>query len=311
MASAVLRMALVACAVLVGTAVIQPIRGRAQTVAAPSAPIALDTSNLPDLQTFLGEIRARLASDELLQLQYTFRETVTRRDLDRQGRVKTTSVKVFEVFPAKDVGYRRLIVEDGRPVRPDALAKADDRQRRKVEEYLRDRSRDTPRDKARQAEAEARQRRDDEREVAELFRVMDARLLGRDVVEGRPTLVLGIAARPGVRPATTGGRVFRALEGQAWFDEPTRELVRADLHFVDDVGFGLGLLARVHKGTRAVLERRQLGENVWLPVRYQMRGSARVMVFKGLRLDTEVVFSDYRRAIGATSETFALPGKPR
>lgn len=275
-----------------------------------SATSRLDTSNLPDLQALLGEIRARVASDDLLQLQYTFKETVTRHDLDGQGRITKTNVKVYEVFPAKDVGYRRLVTENGRPVAADALAKADAQQRRKVDAFMRDRTRETPKQVAKRAEEEARRRREDDREIAELFRVMDARLLGREPIDGRAALVLALAARPGVKPTTTGGRVFRALEGQAWFDEATRELVRADLRFVDNVSFGFGLMARVHKGTRAVLDRRPMADGAWLPTRYQMRGSARIMVFKGLRLETEVVFSDYRRATGATSETYTLSDRP-
>jgi hypothetical protein len=122
-------------------------------------------------------------------------------------------------------------------------------------------------------------------------------------------IVLDFEPRGGVRPATRYGKVFARLKGRAWFHERDHELVKAELEVIDTVSFGWGLLARLHRGTRASLERRSV-DGSWLPARLALKGAARVLVFKGVRLDTEVEVSAYRRTSGVTSETFLLPKPP-
>lgn len=290
------------------TAVAQPSAGASGASAAESA--GLDTSNLPDVTAFLNEIKGKLRSDERLQLQYTFRETVTEREHDRGGRLTKTTTKVYEVFPAEDIGYRRLVLENGRPVDASVLAREDEKQRKKVEEYVASRQHETPEARAKRLAAAAREEQKQQRDVDELFRVMQARILGRDRQGARPRLVVAVEPRPNVKPSTTAGKVFRSLQGRAWFDESTRELIRADLQFIDNVSFGLGLLARIYKGSNATFERRMVDADAWLPVRYSFVANGRLMLFKGIRLDTDVEFSDYRRATALTSEAFQLPKKP-
>src|SRR5690349_13394505 len=90
---------------------------------------------LPDFDSFAAQVKARLTTDEERQGDYMYVEKRTEQKLDGSGRVNDESVKVFEVYPGlpgKD-RYRRLIVEDGKPVEPRKLADAD-RERQKEAE---------------------------------------------------------------------------------------------------------------------------------------------------------------------------------
>ena len=78
------------------------------------------------------------------------------------------------------------------------------------------------------------------------------------------------------------------------------ELVRLDVEAIDDVNLGMGLLARVHKGTVALFERHKLHDGVWLPTRATYTMSARVLLLRQMRTSVISEFSNYRKT--------AIPG---
>src|SRR5262245_3236541 len=71
---------------------------------------------LPDLNTFLGEVRDRLHTDDYLLDQYTFLEKQTEKQLDSDGHVKSVTSSVYEVYPSPEPGktYRKLVERDGK-----------------------------------------------------------------------------------------------------------------------------------------------------------------------------------------------------
>src|ERR1051326_1416175 len=76
---------------------------------------------LPELKSFLAELRKTLHTDSHLLGQYTYTEKQTMVQQDSRGVPKTTDVNVFEVFPGSPerVGYRRRMVKDGVPLSSD------------------------------------------------------------------------------------------------------------------------------------------------------------------------------------------------
>lgn len=267
----------------------------------------VDDDDLPPLDTFLEQAKARLRSDDRLLNDFTFKQTVTERERDKKGVVKKTTVKVFEVFPGEDIGYERLISENGTPTSPQVLAREDEKHRKKVEEFVRERQRESPAARDKRLAKERKARDEEQRRIDELFGIMDGRLTGRDYVGPQQTLVLAFSPRRNAKTTTTAGRVFKSIEGRAWFTADDYQLVKVEMRVIDTIGFGLGLFARLHKDTTAKFERRLVAPEAWLPARYQFRGSGRIMLLKGVRVDTEVEFSDYRKSTGQTSETFGDP----
>ena len=66
--------------------------------------------------------------------------------------------------------------------------------------------------------------------------------------------------------------------------------------------FGLGLLARIHKGTVATFERRKVNNDVWLPAKVTWTASGRVLLVRRLRLRGISEFSDYKKFTVAVHE---------
>ncbi len=261
---------------------------------------------LPDLHSFLNEVRQQLHTDEYLLDQYTFTERHTERHLDSQGRTQKVISEVFEVYPSAEPGqtYRRLVQRDGKPVDAKELARED----RKQEEKTALESTRTAQLKRLEAKAEARSK--EAQTVEELFRVYDITLVRRELLEGRRTILVAFQPRNDFEPTTKSGKILKKFTGRAWIDEGDRQLVRVEGELLDDLSFGFGILAKLRKGARAELLRRKVNDEIWLPAEARFVGHARVLLVKNVRLDTLSEYSDYKKFTVATDMSIAPEPKP-
>jgi hypothetical protein len=271
-----------------------------------AAPLAQERP-LPDFNTFASEVKKHLATDEERQSGYVFNERRVEQKVNAAGRVTSQSVRVYEVYPGLpgEDRYRRLIEEDGRPVAASKLAQQDAGRRKKAEEYARKQAVVSERrkearqlDKARQEYSAA---------VEDIFRVYDIQMLRREQIEGLDTILATLTPKAAARPQTDDGRVMRHFKARAWISESDYELVRVEIEAIDNLSFGLGLLARVHKGTVATYQRRKVNGETWLPLQVTWTASARVLLVRRLRLRGISEFSNYRRYSVDTSTTIGAP----
>lgn len=262
---------------------------------------------LPDFDTFAAEVKKHLATDEERQSGYVFNERRVEQKVNGAGRVTGESVKVYEVYPGLpgEDRYRRLIEEDGRPTPPDRLAQQDARRRKEAEEYARKQA--VPSERQKDARAQDKARQEYSAAVEDIFRIYDIQMLRREPIEGIDTIFATLTPKPGARPQTGDGKVMRHFKARAWISESDYELVRVEIEAVDTLSFGLGLLARVHKGTVATYQRRKVNGETWLPAEVTWTASARVLLLRRLRLRGVSEFSDYRRYSVETKSTFGAP----
>lgn len=267
---------------------------------------------LPNPQIFLQEVRKHLETDDVRQSGYMYVEKRREQKLDSAGKPTGESLKVFESYPSLpgESRWRRLIAEDGRPVPPGDLEKADRERRQHVEEYARKVAKEPEKERARQAREHERERRERAETVDEIFRIFDVRMIGREPVEGHATIAFSLTPRVGVKPRTRDGNIMRHFSGRAWISESDYELVRLDLEAIDTVSFGFGMLARVHKGSQASFRRRKVNDEAWLPAMATYTGSARVALVKVMRRGGVTEFSDYKKFSVDTSATYARPKSP-
>jgi hypothetical protein len=275
-------------------------------VAMLAAPAAQERP-LPDYASFSAEVKKHLATDEERQSGYMYSERLAEQKLDGSGHVTSESVKVFEVYPGLpgEDRYRRLIEEDGKPVPPAKLAQHDRDRRRDVEDYARKMSNAADRRKEEQQLAKGRSRYT--AAVDDLFRIYDIQMVRREPLDGRDTILATLTPKPSVKPQTRDGDIMRHFKARAWISESDYELVRAEIEALDDLSFGMGLLARVHKGTTATYQRRKVNDESWLPAEVTWTASARVLLLKTLRLRGTAEFSGYRKFTVDTSTTYAQP----
>ena len=266
---------------------------------------------LPDQDAFAAQVKRHLATDEERQSGYTFIEKRIEQKLDASGRSKDQSVKVFEVYPGLpgEERYRRLIEDNGRPVPAGDLAKRDRSRQKEVEDYARKLSIASERTKTTREQDKAR--REYSAAVDDIFHLYDIRMLRREVLDGHDTIVATLTPIPGAKPLTDDGKIMRHFKARAWISEADYELVRVEIEAIDDLSFGLGMLARVHKGTVATYQRKKVNDEVWLPAEVTWTASARVMLLRRLRLRGASEFSNYRKFTVDTSTTYTSPPPER
>jgi hypothetical protein len=252
---------------------------------------------LPDARAFLAEVRERLHTDDFLLDQYTFTERQTERRLDGDGNVTKVTSSSYEVYPSAEPGhtYRKLVARDGKALPVDDLANEDRKQQEKEAKAA-----------GRSPEVQAERRRKEAGAVEELFRLYDIRIVGRETIEGRGAILVTFTSRPDVVTTTKPGKILKKFSGRAWIDEADRQLVRVEAELTDDLSFGFGILAKLKKGARALMQRRKVNDEIWLPAEARFVGHARLFLVKALNIDALSEYSDYKKFTVATEAT-AVP----
>ena len=264
---------------------------------------------LPDQESFLVETRKHLQTDSTLQSGYVYMETRRELKLDKGGRTRGESVKVFESYPGLpgEERWERLIAEDGRPAPPDALARQDRERQQKAHEMVQRLARDSSKELARQERELQKARREREEALNDIFNVFQIRMVGRERVEEHDTIAFALTPRRDAKPKTRVGEQIRHFSVRAWVSENDHELVKLEAEGIDDLKSGLGVLVRLHKGARLSFLRRKVNGELWLPAAVSYHGSARVGLFVTLRRSGTSEFSGYRKYSVDTAESFGKP----
>jgi hypothetical protein len=257
---------------------------------------------LPDVRAFLEEVRRNLRSDEALLSQYTFTEKLNERQFDSQGAVTKNKSEVYEVYPSLEQGhtYRKLIVRDGAPLSAKELARQDRDQEAEIEKQARRLAAEGPGARARR---EAEEKRKEAEIAAEVFRVYDITLVGRELLGGRSTIQIRFDPREDYRPQDKNGKLLKKFKGRAWIDEIDHQAARIETELIDSLSFGFGLIARLKPGARVFFARQKVNDEVWLPSEARFTGKARLFLVKALSIDALSQYSDYRKFhVGTDSE---------
>ncbi len=262
---------------------------------------------LPDAKPFLEEVRKRLQTDEQRQSGYMYVETRRELKLDKAGRSTKETLKVVESYPGLpgEERWERVIAEDGKPVPAAELEKRDRDRGKKAQEYVRRLEREPEKVRREQAREREKYFREMREAVDNVFLVYDIRMLARETIEGHDTIAFALTPRPQSQPRNREGRIMKHFMTRAWISEAEHELVRLDVEAIDTVPFGLGLLARVHKGSRLSFTRRKVNNEVWLPASANYTASARIGLIKVMRVGGTSEFSNYKKFTVDTTTTYS------
>jgi len=252
---------------------------------------------LPDQESFLTETRKHLQTDSTLQSSYVYVETRRELKLDKGGRTRGESVKVFENYPGLpgEGRWEQLIAEDGRAVPRAELDRQDRERQQKANEMVQRLARDSSKELARQERELQKDRRERDEALSDIDNVFEIRMIGRERVEEHDTIAFVLTPRRDARPKTRPGDQMRHFSLRAWVSESDHELVKLEAEAIEDLKQGLGVLARLHQGARLSFLRRKINGEVWLPALVTYSGSARVGLLVTLRRSGTSEFSGYRK----------------
>jgi len=212
---------------------------------------------------------------------YVYEKRSVVEELDENERVSKSTEKLYRVILVNGLPFPRLVKIQGRELTAAELEKENER-----ETAFRERvTRVNFKKKARNREALAT------KDLADRF---SFKVIARESIDGRPTLRMTFAPRPGAPDKSIEDKVFRHVYGTAWIDEDEAELTKLDASVRGPVPLGwfgaIGSLNKFH----AVLERVRLPDGVWVNRRSTFLISAR-QLWKAIRLRTSEESSGFRR----------------
>ena len=134
-------------------------------------------------------------------------------------------------------------------------------------------------------------------------------ILGRETIDGRPTVIVDFTPKPDYRPVTQGAKVIQKIQGRAWIDEADRQLVRLETRLLDNMGVGPARVARLQSGSSGYFQRRKVNVEIWLPAEASFTGAAKMLLFFGARVKLSSHYSDYKKfSVGTDEEITAVQG---
>lgn len=241
-------------------------------VFAPHAGAALTSApaqNFPDEEPFFKAVRDNMARANREQFRYAYKERRTELHTNPFGKLGTGDVVLYDVTPGPEptVTFRKLLEKNGKAI---ADSKPE-RQERRVRTQGPSTVDDT---------------------VAALMFKIDR----REALGGRKALVVRFEPRKDARPQTREGRLAKTFTGFIWVDEAAKEVMKVEATALDDISYGLGLMARVNKGSAVTLLRERIDDHIWLPTSIRFKADGRALfALRKLNIDFAVDWFDYRK----------------
>lgn len=262
-----------------------------------------EAAPIPDLTPGAG---GKLSQDQMRELfrvvadkdlenekrlrDYTYIDREVENKLDGRGHAKSTEVKTYEMLEIYGTPVQRLIAKDDKPLD----ARENSKEEEKIQKIIDKRKSESEEDRKKRKEKELKEREDGRKFVREIADAYDFTLVGTEEVGGREAWVIDGEPRPGFEPHMKESKFLSKFHGRVWIDKGDLQLAKMDIEAIDTVSVGW-VLARIHKGTRVMLEQTRVNDEVWLPRHLTFKVDARVALFKGFNVDGEQDFRDYKK----------------
>jgi hypothetical protein len=228
--------------------------------------------------------------DTALARSYTFLQRQERRDLDSKGRLTKTESDTFDVTLLVGVPYRRLVAHNDRPLSPKDQSKEEE----KLQKSIEDRRKESPAQHA-QRVADWERKQDKQREpLKELPNAFNFKLVGEEALNGGVAFVIEGTPKPGYRPKSQATSFFPKVKLRLCVDKKDYQWIKVDIESLDTISFG-GFLFRLAKGSHVTIENARVNNEIWMPKRAAIKGSARIALVKVMRGEMIFTFSDYRK----------------
>ena len=230
-----------------------------------------------------------LENDKRLR-DYTYIERQEEHKLDGHGNVAKTEVRTSEILEIYGEQVEKLIAKDDKPLSEAEAKKEDD----KIQKIIDKRKNESEDDRRKRRERQEKEREDDRKFVLEVADAFNFRLMGSETIDGHDCWVLEGEPRPGYEPKRREAKMLIKVRGRVWIDKAQTQWVKLDITTIDTITFGL-FLARIHKGTRIVVDLTEVNQEVWLPKYVELRLDAKLALLKNYREEVEQTFRDYKK----------------
>ncbi|HUA15220.1 MAG TPA: hypothetical protein VMG31_07970 [Verrucomicrobiae bacterium] len=244
----------------------------------------------PQIQQLFRVVADKDLENQKRQRDYTYTEREVDKKLDGHGEVKSTESRTYDIMDIDGEPVYRLVKKDDKPLDAKDAAKEDE----KIQKIIDKRKNESDDDRRKRLEKEEKEREDNRKFVLEVADAYNFTLLGTEAVDGRDAWVIAGEPRPGFEPHMKEAKFLSKFHGRVWIDKADLQLSKLDVEAIDTVSIGL-FLARIHKGTRVMLEQTRVNDEVWLPRHLTFNVDLRLALVKGYKVDGDQTYSDYKK----------------
>jgi hypothetical protein len=255
------------------------------------AAMAQAVTPLPDPATLLRQVREHQRLLDKTRENYTWRESVVIRRLDKNGSVKKTESEADYIFFVNTHEIRRRVEKDGKPLTPDEQKKEEDRVAKAI-----DKAEKTPPGESVDKNTVS---------ITQVLSIMKASSTRREVIDGRSAIAFDFDGDPHAKTHGIAEDASKKISGTVWVDEKDREVRRLIAHFDDNFHVGFGLFS-VGKGSNFTFDQKLVNGELWLPVSAEAHVVAHAIGFIGYRADVNVIDANYQRFHASASQTPAV-----
>ncbi|MBO0724569.1 MAG: hypothetical protein J2P52_03135 [Blastocatellia bacterium] len=278
--------------ILLGCCILSP--PIATMARAQSADRIVKDEPLPELDAVLARLRESQQALEQLRDKYSYTETATQYQLDKQGAAQEKGSEIREMTIYRGHRIWRTIAKNGQPLSSKDQAKED----RRVEKMIRDL------DSGRWVAPPDNQRRVKLSDLLRVSRFIGAR---RERFRQRDVIVIDFGPNPNFKTTNFYDRFINNLAGTIWVDERDLQIARAEFQLVEAFKIGGGALAAMKPGSRFVSEQGRISDGIWLPIYDEVRIGARAMLVANFDIKQKFTYDAYRRSDANSEEKLKSP----
>lgn len=260
---------------------------------------------LPDLKKLFEELDANQKAIDKIKENYAGTRDEEETEYDKTGQVTKKERSEYTFFYLNGEEVSTLVKKDGKPLSDEEQKKENERTQKRIEELQKETRKKE--EKAEKAKEEGKEEKNEDPGIEIFLRVCQFVNPRRERFRGQDVLVFDFEPNPEYKPKNIEERVVKELAGVIWVDERAHDVARLEAYFVGDVHIGGGLLANLQKGTSFVLEQGYLNNEVWLPTYEEAHVGVRVLLVKGIKVNSITRYSDYKRFNVETLNTVNKP----
>ena len=224
------------------------------------------------------------------QRDYTYIQREELHKLNGKGETKSVEVKTSDILEIYGEQVERLVSKDDKPLSDKDARKEDE----KIQKIIDKRKNESEEERRKRLAKEEKQREEDHKFVLEVADAYNFRFAGVEMLDGREAYVIDGDPKPGYEPHLKQAKILPKFRFRAWIDKDEAEWKKIDIECIDTVSWGL-FIARIHKGSRIVIEQTRVNDEVWLPQHVAVKVDARIALLKDFNLDDDITYRDYKK----------------
>ena len=255
----------------------------------PSSAAAAPLSQ-EQIRALIRQVADKDIQNDKKQNDYTYIQREEEHRLDGKGEVKSSESKTREVMVLYGEQVQRLIAKDDKPLPEKDAAKEEERIRKLTDK----RKNETEEQRNKRLQAEEKDREDARKFVGEVADAYNFRLVGSDNLDGRETYVIDAEPRPDFEPHIKEAKILPKFRFRVWIDQAESQWVKLDAECIDTVSVGW-FLARIHQGSRLLIDQTRVNDEVWLPRHVALKVDARLALLKNVDVELDVTYRDYMK----------------